>query len=400
MNILFSVVVLKGIGGIESSLLNIINNLCCKEEYTIDLCVIGNYISTSTKISENINIVRGNRILEYACTEYKDLKQYLSKPQLMLAIFVKIIKKVFGYKKILNISLKWMKNKKEYDVAISFSNDKFNGEYIGGCDDYILKCCRATKKIAWIHNDARQHGMSKEICLSHYKDYDYIVNVSEGCKKIFDEIVPEYTYKSKVVTNTLDLLNIEKKKSERSPYSSMEKVNLLTVARMDNQQKRIDRIIDCCRRFKQEKIQDIHWTVVGDGLDYEYLKKQVDLFEIQDYLEFVGRKNNTIPYMQYADLFVQTSDYEAYSMVLIEALSVGCPCICTNYESARDIIEDGINGWLVEKTSDAIYNKIIEVIHRDEMINDMKKNCVKSCIELNQKALESFERIIMVKNHD
>ena len=54
--------------------------------------------------------------------------------------------------------------------------------------------------------------------------------------------------------------------------------------------------------------------------------------------------------------------------------SVGCPCICTNYESARDIIEDGINGWLVEKTSDAIYNKIIEVIHRDEMINDMKKN--------------------------
>lgn len=53
--------------------------------------------------------------------------------------------------------------------------------------------------------------MSKEICLSHYKDYDYIVNVSEGCKKIFDEIVPEYTYKSKVVTNTLDLLNIEKK---------------------------------------------------------------------------------------------------------------------------------------------------------------------------------------------
>ena len=26
----------------------------------------------------------------------------------------------------------WMKNKKEYDVAISFSNDKFNGEYIFG----------------------------------------------------------------------------------------------------------------------------------------------------------------------------------------------------------------------------------------------------------------------------
>ena len=57
-------------------------------------------------------------------------------------------------------------------------------------------------------------------CLKRYvyhiiKIMNYIVNVSEGCKKIFDEIVPEYTYKSKVVTNTLDLLNIEKKKSPR-----------------------------------------------------------------------------------------------------------------------------------------------------------------------------------------
>ena len=40
-----------------------------------------------------------------------------------------------------------MKNKEKYDVAISFSNDKFNGEYIGGSDDYILRCCDAQRKL-------------------------------------------------------------------------------------------------------------------------------------------------------------------------------------------------------------------------------------------------------------
>ena len=394
MKILFSVVVLKGIGGIESSLLNILNNLCCDTEYVIDLCVIGNYISPTTVIPENVHIIQGNRILEYACSELKDLKKDKSKTEIIMAVLVKCLKKAIGYKRILNFCLKSMKNKEKYDVAISFSNDKFNGEYIGGSDDYILRCCDAQRKIAWIHNDARQHGMTKEICLAHYKDFDYVVNVSEGCKKIFDEIVPEYKGKSKVVTNTLNLMGIEKRKSGISPYKSNGKINLLTVARMDNQQKRIDRVLDCCRKFKEEKINNVFWTVVGDGPDFEMLKKQAAQFELDDYLVFVGRKSNAIPYMQYADLFVQTSDYEAYSMVLIEALSVGCPCICTNYESAHNIIENDVNGWLVEKTSEAIYEKIRETIERMDSVKAMKKDCINSCIKLNRMALDSFEQLI------
>lgn len=397
MRILFSVVVLKGIGGIESSLLNILNNLSRDGDYDIDLCVVGNYISPTTKIPESVNIVKGNRILEYACTEFKDLRKYLSKVQLLSVVLVKGIKKIVGYKRMLDICLRFMGNTKEYDVAISYSNDKFNGEYIGGCDDYILRCCNAKKKIAWIHNDARQHGMTREICLSHYQEYDYVVNVSEGCKAIFDEIVPDYKYKSIVITNTLDLLAIEKRKSNSSPYKKTKAVNLLTVARMDNQQKRIDRVIECCKRFKEEKKQGIFWTVVGDGPDFESLKNQVIQFGLQYYLEFVGRKNNAIPYMQHADLFVQTSDYEAYSMVLIEALSVGCPCICTNYESADNIIEDGVNGWLVERSSEAIYKKIMDVVSGTDVNARMKEACIASCKELNRKALKSFCQIIEEK---
>lgn len=394
MKILFSVVVLKGIGGIESSLLNILNNLCYDVEYSIDLCVIGNYISPTTVIPENVHIIQGNRVLEYACSELKDLKKDKSRSQIMMAILVKCLKRVIGYKGILNFCLKFMKNEEKYDVAISFSNDKFNGEYIGGCDDYILRCCNAQRKIAWIHNDVRQHGMTKEICLAHYQAYDYVVNVSDGCKKIFDEIVPEYKEKSKVVTNTLNLMGIEKRKSETSPYKSNGKINLLTVARMDNQQKRIDRVIDCCRRFKEEQINNVFWTVVGDGPDFEELKKQVDQFELEDYLLFTGRKSNAIPYMQYADLFIQTSDYEAYSMVLIEALSVGCPCICTNYESAHNIIENDVNGWLVEKTSEGIYEKIKEVIGQIDSVKAMRNNCISSCVKLNRIALDSFRQLI------
>ena len=106
MKILFSVVVLKGIGGIESSLLNLLNNLS-ESEYDIDLCVIGNYISGVTQIPEHVNVIKGNKIIEYCCAEYSDMRKYMNRYQLVCAAIVKVFKKLVGYQRILKIRPCW-----------------------------------------------------------------------------------------------------------------------------------------------------------------------------------------------------------------------------------------------------------------------------------------------------
>ena len=375
MKILFSVVVLKGIGGIESSLLNLLNNLS-ESEYDIDLCVIGNYISDVTQIPDYVNIIKGNKIIEYCCAEYTDMRKYMNRCQLICAAIVKVLKRLVGYQRILKMCLPFMKIRGKYDVAISYLNDKYLDVYSGGCDDFVKKCVTAKKKIAWIHNDARQHGLTHSICIQKYDAFDYVVNVSQGCKKIFDKIVPEYEYKSKVVTNMLDLNRIALKKSRNSPYDN-NYFNIVTVARIENRQKRIDRIIDVCEKLKKSGIGDFKWTIVGDGEDLQTLIESAKRKELLNCINFVGRKANTIPYMQYADLFVQTSDYEAYSMVLIEALSVGCPCIVTNYDSAENIITNGENGWIVNRDARAIYEKVNILMNQPELLREAKKKCKK-----------------------
>lgn len=392
MKILFSVVVLKGIGGIESSLLNLLNNLNAPE-YDIDLCIIGNYISEVTQIPKHVNIIKGNRIIEYCCAEYADMKKYMNRYQLACAVTVKVLKRLVGYRRILKMSLLFMKIRGEYDVAISYLNDKFLDVYSGGCDDFIKECVTAKRKIAWIHNDARQHGLTHSICIPKYEAFDYIVNVSQGCKKIFDEIVPEYEYKSKVVTNMLDLSRISLKKSESSPYDD-DCFNIVTVARIENRQKRIDRIIDVCEMLKESGIENFRWTIVGDGEDLQTLIESARSKNLLNNINFVGRKSNTIPYMQHANLFVQTSDYEAYSMVLIEALSVGCPCVVTNYDSAENIITNGANGWIVDRDSRAIYEKVSELIKQPKLLLGVHEKCVKSCEDLNLKAINSFRELL------
>ena len=392
MKILFSVVVLKGIGGIESSLLNLLNNIN-SSEYEIDLCVIGNYVSEYTQIPEHVNIIEGNKIIEYCCAEYADMKKYMSGCQLVCAAGVKILKKIIGYRRILKACLHFMKIKGEYDVAISYLNDKFLDVYAGGCDDFIKECVVANRKIAWIHNDPRKHGLTRSICIPKYEAFDYIVNVSRACKDIFDEIVPEYKYKSKVVTNMLDLNKIGTKKSDTSPYDDS-CFNIVTVARIENRQKRIDRVIDVCAMLKDAGFKNFKWTVVGDGEDLESLIESAKSKSLLGYVEFVGHKSNTIPYMQHADLFVQTSDYEAYSMVLIEALSVGCPCVVTNYNSADNIITNDKNGWIVDRDSEAIFEKLTGLMSYPELLDRVSITCIKSCVELNKQAVDSFMKLL------
>lgn len=286
-----------------------------------------------------------------------------------------------------------MKNSKKYDIAISYSNDMYRDVYSGGCEDYVEKCVKANKKIAWIHNDAREHGFTQNICKKKYKAFKYVVNVSQTCKEIFDEIIPEYTHKSKVITNTLSISDISKNHSNVSPFDS-NKFNLVTVARIENQQKRIDRILECCKLLKRRGLNNWQWTVVGDGPDLLSLKQQAVEMGIDDVLKFVGRKNNPIPFMQHADIFIQTSDYEAYSMVLIEALCVSTPCIVTNYDSASNIIKDNYNGWIVEKKVNELVEKIIFLSGNPEILKSVGENCKLSSKELNEKALSSFYNLL------
>lgn len=391
MRILFVVTVLKGIGGIETSLINLLNNLK-GSSYDIHLCVLGNYISKDTNIPENVNIEKGNKIIKFCCSEYKDISQELNIFDKIVLIIVKIIKRIVGYRAILLFVLKFMHDSKKYDIAISYANDMYKDVYSGGCEDYVISCVKSRKKVAWIHNDARQHRLTYNICKKKYRKFDNIVNVSNGCKKIFDDIIPEYKDKSIVVTNTLCLEEIAGKKSLESPYNN--EFNIVTVARIENQQKRIDRIIESCAIIKESGIKNFKWTIVGDGPDLDNLIQMAKSKDVLDVVHFVGRKSNPIPYIQYADVFVQTSEYEAYSMVIIEALSLGIPCICTNYDSVTDIITDNYNGWIVKKDIKYISNKVIHLIKNKELLKNVKENCLSSSIELNKQALNSFEKII------
>jgi UDP-glucose:(heptosyl)LPS alpha-1,3-glucosyltransferase len=60
-------------------------------------------------------------------------------------------------------------------------------------------------------------------------------------------------------------------------------------------------------------------------------------------------------------LFVLPSAYESFALVVIEALATGLPVVVTPVGIAPEVIVDGVNGFLVERTGDAVGERISQI---------------------------------------
>ncbi|MEO1444929.1 MAG: glycosyltransferase family 4 protein, partial [Cyanobacteria bacterium J06635_11] len=105
----------------------------------------------------------------------------------------------------------------------------------------------------------------------------------------------------------------------------------------------------------------IQLTVVGDGSDRELLTSQVKELGLSKQVDFVGYQSpeSVRAYLQRSDVFVMSSFAEGVPVVLMEAMMSGLPVVATQIAGVSELVEDGVNGFLVPPSDvDALRNRI------------------------------------------
>ena len=89
-------------------------------------------------------------------------------------------------------------------------------------------------------------------------------------------------------------------------------------------------------------------VIVGDGQERERLKSLADSLGLL--VTFVGvvPKEKVPLWMSAADLLVHPTLSEGFGLVVLEASSCGLPVVASNVGAIPDIIDDGVNGYLIE----------------------------------------------------
>lgn len=70
---------------------------------------------------------------------------------------------------------------------------------------------------------------------------------------------------------------------------------------------------------------------------------------VADRVLLVGEQRGMRPYLAAADMFVLPSVYESSGLVFLEALASGLPVVATRVGVAPQVVENGVNGYLVDR---------------------------------------------------
>lgn len=135
---------------------------------------------------------------------------------------------------------------------------------------------------------------------------------------------------------------------------------------------------------------DSKLIVVGDGPEKS---RFLALAGSHPSITFVGHKSNPLPVIKSADIFLQPTYHEGFSIGLVEACMLAMPIITTNVGGNIEIIEDHTNGLLVPPKNTQALLQAMKLLHTDSLLRD---NLAKSA---RQTYLQDFVLEDIVKRH-
>ena len=346
------------VGGIETALISLLNELIKKYEITLVLeKKQGVFLS---ELDEKINVI------EYTPSNNKNV----------------FVRKLINLAKRIKFILKY---KNKFDFAASYATYSRPGSF----------CARTASEnnCLWIHSDYlgvyenRIDEMIKFFQDVEYNKFAKIVAVANRAKDSFLQVFKDYVKEIYVLNNLIDYNKILEKAEEKIELNKGEEVTFLNVSRHDEHAKKLTRLLNVCEKFKNENYK-FKVLFVGQGPDTEMYQKIIDEKDLKENIIMLGSKENPYPYFNIADSIILTSDYEGYPVVFVEAMVLNKPIITTDVSDAKLDIE-GKYGIVTEKTEEAIYEAMRNFIENRYKIKE-KFNPE----EFNEGILRKIEEVI------
>lgn len=138
---------------------------------------------------------------------------------------------------------------------------------------------------------------------------------------------------------------------------------LLTVAEL-NANKNHRQAIDAAKRLAASGYA-VRYLIVGSGPARDGLEKYVRKSGLDRHIFFLGYREDIPALLAQADIFLLTSLREGLPRCLMEAMAAGKPVVANNIRGSRDLVRDGIDGFLVPKNDSAATAAAVQTLLGD-----------------------------------
>ncbi|MBO5810591.1 MAG: glycosyltransferase [Bacteroidales bacterium] len=369
-----------GIGGTVVSTKNLILLLDRKKYDITVLCMTGKGSMINTY--NNIKQIPTTRILSSLT-----IQSWKIGNNIIEKLFNGIVRKISKNKKIREIIFKIHAKKidiKNFDTVIACQE--------GICTEFIsyVKC---QNKIAWVRCDYSKSVFNKSVDEIVYSNYNKIVCVSDLTSERFKEIYPQYAKKTIAINNpqSEDYIMEQSLNNDNEPLFTRKGVTIVSIGRIDPI-KRFSQIPSIASFLLSNSIE-FKWFIIGDGSEKEkeQIRQNIIKENVEEHVVCLGLKTNPHYYIRNADLLVSLSVSEACPRVINEAKILHVPVVCTNFDTAKEYIDNMENGII--SPIDEIKYSILDILQNGELNNKIKDNISNFHFD-NANIIEKIENIL------
>lgn len=347
------------IGGIEKCLINFLKYLDTRNCY-VDLLLWKPAGPLFSQIPKSVSVL--DRLGVGSFKEICKIKSFKEKLE-RIKIYMK-------YKKYGKKGQAWKAlpiREDEYDIAISYCQNGYSPYY-------VLDNVKASKKYMFYHHGSYEKSEKEyEYDKVAYLQFDKIITVSRANKNMLLKYFPELENRIEVIHNLIDDKSIiEKAKEPLECFRKQDVLKITTVGRL-SAEKGQQFALKVAHALKNRGI-NYEWIFVGDGPEKEIDDKYVEENQLHENCYFVGSKENPYPYIQQADVYVQTSSVEADPTTIQEAKVLNKKIIASDIPAICECLEGVLVAETVPLDVDMFTKKIEDVLNNIKLPFNVNRN--------------------------
>lgn len=227
---------------------------------------------------------------------------------------------------------------------------------------------------------------------------DMIVFVSQYTENYFQEYVKKSPNLRAVIYNGIDENIFEKADAEQKKVLR-KKLHLnesaLLIANVGNLYPvKGQKFLIQAFRIIKDSVSNSELLLIGRGELERELKTEAEKLGIMDSVRFLGFREDVSDILKAIDIFVLSSLSEGLPIALIEAMSCGLSVVATDVGGVREVIQDGIDGFIVPPEDP------FSLAERINLIIDNSSTMSTICENATKKVKSLFSKSVMIRRYE
>ncbi len=157
------------------------------------------------------------------------------------------------------------------------------------------------------------------------------------------------------------------------------------------------------RAFAQiaAEFPDFRLLIAGDGEERQKLEQLADALDLRGRVVLLGfaDRAQTLALFWGCEFFVLSSRIEPFGIVVAEAMAAHKAVLATRSGGVVDLMQPGVNGWLVEPAVDALANGMREMLSHPDVTRAMGERAAvtiqkRTWAAVTEQLLDVFERVL------